>query len=124
MKNILTTIKTGYIVILGFLYMTIWSIANADSNAISGRLINPVGNTANSIPEFISKILSIAVQIGTPIAILFIVYSGFLFLIAQGNQTKLETAKNTLMWSLVGTFVLLGAEVFSIAIEGTVNQLK
>jgi len=120
MKNMLTVIKSGYAVLLSFLYT---NMANADVT-ISGDFTNPVGATAGTIPEFIAKILDIAVQIGTPVAVLAIIYSGFLFLVAQGNPQRVTDARRALQWSLIGAFVLLGAKVFAIAISGTINQLQ
>jgi len=122
MKNILATTKTVYIAILGFAYSA--TVYAAQGSGIQARLDNPVGGTAGTIPQFIASILDIAVQIGTPVAVLAIIYSGFLFLVAQGNQEKLTTARRALLWSLVGTFVLLGAKVFAVAISGTIGQLQ
>jgi len=120
MKNMLTVIKASYIALLSFLYT---NVANADVT-IKGDFTNPIGATAGTIPQFIAKILDIAVQIGTPIAVLAIIYSGFLFLVAQGNPEKVTVARRALQWSLVGAFVLLGAKVFAVAISGTISQLQ
>lgn len=87
----------------------------------SGKLDNPI--TVNSFPDFIALLLKIAVQIGFPVAVLFIIYSGFLFVKAQGNEKELETAKKALTWTIIGTAVLLGASVLSYAIQNTINQL-
>jgi len=121
MKNILTTIKAGYVGVLSFVYSTT-AHAQVGTN-ITGNFDNPVKATAGTIPDFIAVILDIAVQIGTPIAVLAIIYSGFLFLVARGNPEGLGKAKQALLWSLVGAFVLFGAKVFAIAISGTVSQL-
>ncbi len=87
----------------------------------SGKLDNPI--SVNSFPDFIALLLKIAVQIGFPVAVLFIIYSGFLFVKAQGNEKELETAKKSITWTIIGTAVLLGASVLSYAIQNTINQL-
>lgn len=87
------------------------------------RLENPLRNI-NSIPQLISAILDIVVQIGVPVVALFIIYSGFLFVKAQGNPEALKTAKTALIWTLVGAAVLLGASVLSSVISGTIDQLR
>ncbi len=89
--------------------------------AAPGKLDNPI--SVNSFPDFIALLLKIAVQIGFPVAVLFIIYSGFLFVKAQGNEKELETAKKSLTWTIIGTAVLLGASVLSYAIQNTINQL-
>ena len=83
---------------------------------------NPI--TTNNFQEFIKKVLDIVLSIGIPIIALFLIYSGFLFVTAQGNAGKLTEAKNTFIWTCVGAAVLLGAWVIANAIGETINQLK
>lgn len=90
-------------------------------NAAEGKLQNP--SLFGNIPDFIAGVLKAIVTIGLPIITLFIVISGFMFLIAQGNPTKIETAKKNFMWVIVGTLLILGAWVLVTLIAGTVTQL-
>lgn len=62
-------------------------------------------------------ILKAAVRLALPIAVIFIVYSGFLFVIAQGSEEKLKTAKSTLMWALVGLAIVVGAWALAVAFQ-------
>ena len=87
-----------------------------------GKLVNPVG--FKSLGALIAAILDIIVQIAVPIAALFLIYSGFLFVTAQGDETKLGTAKSIFLWTMVGIAVLLGAKILASVIEGTINQFK
>ncbi len=59
-----------------------------------------------------------------PIAVLAIIYSGFLFVAAKGNPGKLEEAKKIFYFTLIGIAILLGAEILSKVIESTVTSLK
>ena len=63
-------------------------------------------------------------MIGVPIIALAIIYAGFLFVTAQGNSEKLTKAKKTLLYTLIGAALLLGAVVIAEAIKGTVNDIK
>jgi len=100
-------------------------LANADGSgvSVSAKLDPPLGGV-NSLNEFIAKILNVVVDIGTPVAVLFIVFAGFLFVTAQGDVTKVTKAKSAFTWAIVGTAVLLGAWVLAVAIEGTIGNLK
>lgn len=71
---------------------------------------------ADSIPALIENIASFAVAIGLPIATIFIVYSGFLFVSAKGNEKKLESAKETFKWSIIGAALIVGADFLAKAI--------
>jgi len=88
--------------------------------SISGKLTNPLGGI-DTLWDFIAVILKIVAQIGFPIAVLAIVYTGFLFVKAQGNEAELATAKKAFFWTVIGTLVLLGAEAIGFAISGTIG---
>lgn len=97
--------------------------AVSDTVNLSTSLPNPLRSDIDSIPKFVVALLDIAVSIGTWVAVFFIIYSGFLFIKARGNPAGLETAKKTLIGTLIGTAILLGAYVIASAINGTITQL-
>lgn len=84
---------------------------------------NPLNSTFSSIPAFIAGALRILVMVGLPIISLFIVYSGFMFLMAQGNPSKISEAKNNFVYVIIGAILILGAWVIATLIGGTVSQL-
>ncbi|PCI29645.1 hypothetical protein COB55_01740 [Candidatus Wolfebacteria bacterium] len=85
---------------------------------------NPL-NDITSIPQFLEKIFEkIVIPIGFSIATLMIIYSGFLFVVAQGNPTKLEKAKTAFLWTVIGTAVLLGSWAIASVIEATINDIR
>ena len=86
-----------------------------------GGISNPIN--IDSIQDLIKSILDIVIAIGTPIAVLFLVFSGFKFITAQGNTTKLTEARKYFMWTLVGIVILLGAGLLSEIVAGTIDQL-
>ncbi len=87
------------------------------------RLINPLGGV-DSIEGFLEKLFNIVLRIAIPIIALAIIYSGFLFVTAQGKEDKLTTAKNTLMYTLIGAAIILGAWVIANALSETVNDIR
>ena len=93
------------------------------ARAADSSLANPLNKSISSIPDFISAALKAVVMIALPIITLFIVVSGFMFLFAQGNQGKLDRAKENFMWVIVGTLLILGAWVLATLLAGTVTQL-
>lgn len=112
--------------IVPIMFITPVHLMYAQANPGSGAratLQSPLGGVAN-LNDLIEKILKVVVDIGTPIAVLFIIYAGFLFVTAQGNETKITKAKNAFTWAIIGTAVLLGAWVLALAIEGTIGNLQ
>ena len=87
---------------------------NLVQKAFAITIDNPL--KAETIGELITTIADFAVTIGLPIAIIFIVYSGFLFVSARGNEKKLETAKEGFKWSIIGAALIVGADFLARAI--------
>jgi hypothetical protein len=104
--------------------------AGGDSNtppptSTTGTTIdNPLKDSLNDIPSFIEEILNIVLVVGVPLVALAIIYSGFLFVQAQGNAEALGKAKKALIYTLVGAVLLLGAWVLAEAIQKTVDDIK
>ena len=86
-------------------------------------LENPLGDT-DTIPLFIEKLLGLVMKIGVPIVALFIIYSGFLFVLARGKPAELTHAKETFLYTVLGAAILLGAWVLAQAINGTIEALQ
>ncbi|HZS42755.1 MAG TPA: pilin [Candidatus Paceibacterota bacterium] len=95
---------------------------SSGGNNSSGRLDNPLSNTGN-IYDFIAKVLEEVAKIGAVICVFFIIYAGFLFVTAQGNEDKLKTAKNAFLYTVIGVIILLGAELIAKIIENTIKSL-
>ncbi len=87
-----------------------------------GAFENPLGY--NTIEQFLTAVLGAVVVIAFPFIVLFLVYAGFLFVSAQGNEEKLSTAKKVFMWTIVGGLLVLGAQVLSYAIQGTIQEIS
>ncbi len=99
------------------------SVNGSDPSGISIRLVNPLGTT-DSIPGFVRKLLEVVMKIGVPLVAIMFIYTGYLFVTAQGNEKKLEEAKRALVYVFIGAVILLGAYVIAQAIQGTVNAIK
>src|SRR3989338_1369867 len=71
--------------------------------------LNPLGGT-KTLMELVGKFLKVLIAIGIPISALFIVYSGFLFVTAEGKESDVTKAKEALKWTAAGIAVLIGAQ--------------
>ncbi|HEY4522372.1 MAG TPA: hypothetical protein VJH91_01900 [Candidatus Paceibacterota bacterium] len=89
----------------------------------AGTLQNPLNSAFSSVPNFIAGFLKVVVMVALPIISLFIVYSGFMFVLARGNSEKLSKARENFLWVIIGAILILGAWVIATLIGGTVSQL-
>ena len=77
----------------------------------------------STIEELLVKILDFVFNIGLPIIMLAIIWSGFLFVTARGNMEKIKTAKTAVTWTMIGAALILGARVLAEIIRSTISQL-
>lgn len=111
----------GLIMILALSFCI--NIAFADTQPDGGANIeNPLDT--DTFYGLMLEIAQIVMEIGIPIAVLFIIYAGYLFVSARGSEEQLKKAKKTFMWAVIGTAVLLGAVVITEAIKGTINEIS
>lgn len=87
----------------------------------SVKIQNPI--KADNIQDFIKTILEGVIRLGIPLIALAIIYSGFLFVAAQGKPEKIKEAKDALLYTVIGAAVLLGAWAIAQLISETVLAL-
>ena len=87
-----------------------------------GSIPNPLTG-ASDIPTFLNSLFADIVKIGAVVLAFYIVYSGYLFVSAQGNEQNLQKAKDSFKWVLIGGAILLGAQVLSSAILETIKTV-
>jgi Type IV secretion system pilin len=88
---------------------------------VSGQLCNPLSSP--DIQTFLLRIIDVLLVFALPIIIFFIMYSGYLFVTARGDQGQITTARTALTWSVVGGVIILGARLIISVIQGTVAAL-
>jgi hypothetical protein len=66
---------------------------------------------------------NVLLPIGGVLAVLGFIWSGFLYVMAQGNSTKIADATRALSYTAIGTAILLGAWAITDVISGTITQL-
>ena len=78
----------------------------------------------NDLAGLLIAIVEEVAKVGFYLVVFFIIYSGFLFVAARGDTTKLGKAKATFLYTVIGAAILLGATILANVIQGTVNQLQ
>ena len=84
-------------------------------------LKNPI--KYQNLPDFLLAVLKVVVQYSVLLIVLFLVFTGFKFVAAQGNPDKINEAKQMLIWVVIGAFVILGVYVIRAAICGSISAL-
>jgi hypothetical protein len=93
------------------------------NSSINFAVKNPLGTSSTDLPGFIANVLSAIVDLLFPVVVIMLLYSGFLFVVASGNTEKLGEAKKTLMYTLIGAAIVLGASGLAHVIQNTISAL-
>ncbi len=94
---------------------------NTSGGCAPGQLCNPL--QSQTVQEFLLKIIDILLVFALPIIIFFIMYAGYLFVTARGNESQITEARSALTWALIGGVIILGARAIIDVIQGTVDAL-
>lgn len=83
------------------------------------NFINPI--TFPSIENLLVAMLNVVIVISTPIVVFFLIYSGFMFVTAQGNPEKLEAAKKSIVYSIIGGVIIIGSVAITAIVSNTIK---
>ena len=123
---VLATLVMVFIVSFGLLALPHHTLAQdagtGDSFSLDFKLDNPIDGS-DDLPSFVVTIAKALVILLTPLVVIMVLYSGFLFVTARGNAEKLGSAKDALLYTLIGAAIVLGAEGFATIIQNTVGCL-
>lgn len=94
---------------------------HAQSDGSVGIIKNPLNS--GDLIQLLGKLLSGVVRIGMIFLTLAFVWTGFQFVVAQGNEEKLSKARTTLLWTVIGAAIILGAQLIASIIAATAASI-
>lgn len=68
-------------------------------------LINPLA--ADNIPDLLNSIINFLLALAAPIATIMAIYAGYLLIIAGDNENRVKTARQTILYVVLGVMVLI-----------------
>lgn len=84
-------------------------------------LVNPL--KFNTVCGLVTGVLDAVMIIGIPIAVLFVVWAGFKFVLAQGNSDKLSEARSNFLHVIIGIGIFVGASLIAQVLVNTIKAL-
>lgn len=113
MKKVLTHVAAAGIILAPVLVFAAGDIG----------LKNPV--KVNSVSELILIVTRVIRYIAIPFIVVAIMYAGFLFIWSQvtANPATLKTAKTTILYTIIGAFILLSSELIALVMKNTIEGL-
>lgn len=86
------------------------------------NLFNPLGDI-DTFAELAAAILRAVVIVAIPLTVLFLIWGGFLFVTAQGNEEQIKRAKKAFFWAVIGAMVVVAAWAMAVAITNSIKEL-
>ncbi|MBD3300069.1 MAG: hypothetical protein GF347_01830 [Candidatus Moranbacteria bacterium] len=80
-------------------------------NPIPENIIDPNMSPDEIIVTVVGLVLSTIVEIIAALALIFIIIGGFLYMLAGGEQKKMESAKKIVLNSVIGLALAIGAAI-------------
>ncbi len=118
-------LKKNFLLSLACFFVLIFPLISLSDSTVpvdSGVTItNPINS--GDITTLVTAVLQGVVKIALPILALAIIYSGFLFVAAQGKPEDLDKARKSLLYTSIGAAILLGAYAIAELISETVKSL-
>lgn len=95
----------------------------ASAACTSGQICNPFKG-GDTLPELIDAVLNnVIMPIAAVASVVYIIWAGFKYVLAQGKPAEIEKATDNLKYALIGVGILLGAAGISKVMVATVNSL-
>lgn len=118
----------GTIILMIFLPLIGYGKQGSDEGSGNNNTVihlnNPLGDKINNLPAFIYMVLDIVFQIGAVVAVLILMYVGFMFVSARGDPEKLQTARRAFLYTVIGIALLLGGKLIASVIGNTIIQVS
>lgn len=107
---------------LGALYSLPLMVGAAPCPTDGTTLCNPV--KADSLTGLFDDVLSnVIIPVSIVIAVMFIIWAGLKFVMAQGKAGDIEKARQNLIYVLIGVALVVGAEVILDLLLNTVSEI-
>lgn len=103
----LTVLMIACVPLAGALLPSQDAYADAKSQVQSGLSNVSGASTGDDLPGIASKVVNVMLFIVGILAVIMIIFSGIRYITAHGDKGQVESAKNTLIYSIVGLVVAI-----------------
>jgi len=119
-KKIIILSTVGLILFgLNFIPMTVGAQSSADDTTIIQRLTNTgvaagyEGVSTYSFPHAIGRIIQVFLSILGVVFMAYIIWAGYLWMIARGDEEKVTKSKAIIRGSIIGLIIVLAAYIIT-----------
>jgi len=84
------------------------NIVAQDADTDVGNLLKTGGTNADfgTVISYVRDVISLLINFAGIIALIMIFYATIIYVTSYGDDAKIETAKKTLLWSIIGVIIV------------------
>ncbi|HZX00875.1 MAG TPA: pilin [Candidatus Paceibacterota bacterium] len=86
-------------------------IASAQGIVPCGGPGQPACTSWDNLSQLINNLITFLLEVSIPLAVLVILYGGFLILTAAGSEGRYEQGKNAIIGAVIGLFIVFGSYI-------------
>ena len=101
--------KQQLFILFSIIFLSLILIESVLGETTKITIPNPLGETSD-VNTLIGKILDFLIKIALVLTPIIVVYAGFLYITAGGNEEKIKRANKVLIWALIGLAIALIAK--------------
>ncbi|MCX6764988.1 MAG: hypothetical protein NT148_00400 [Candidatus Nealsonbacteria bacterium] len=101
------------------LYLTLLIAIFAPAVSFAVSIPNPL--TTSDFQTLINRLIDLVFTIGLALAPIAIIIAGILFMTAQGEPGKIQTAQNIIKWTFIGLIILICSKAIVSLIQTTIG---
>ncbi len=105
-----------FFVLFSFIILTSLFLIPMSAEAL---IKNPVNVT--SLNQYVETAAAALIRVLVPVMVLFLVLSGVMFATARGNPEKLKQAKSMILYTAIGSAIVLGAWLLAEMVTETLS---
>jgi hypothetical protein len=91
------------------------------TDEITGKCI-PVIHSINDFWAIALAVVEILLRIGGMVAVVYVIYGGFLYMTSQGEPDRTSAAKSTILNALIGVIIVIIAILVVNFVGGTIKK--
>jgi len=86
--------------------------AQCGTNAAAGNS-RPASQATNDLNSIIGRVINLLSIVGGILAVIMIIFAGYRYITSGGDATKVTSAKNTLVYAIIGLILAVLAQVIA-----------
>jgi len=111
-------IKLGLIILGLVLAGNVFAISQVSPGDVNGQ-IPTSANTSAPFSDQLAVVLNVLLALASTVAVLFVIFGGYTYITAAGNEDEMKSAKKMIVGAIIGLVVI----ILSFAAVNFINQM-